>query len=265
VFAPTASFLKAKFTHSYERFTKAFADFDGEHFRRAIRRFESALERQEERWKENLFSSQSESNLRSITKMIWPDAEMSFRTGEILAGIADDLDNVLASIFERKVTFQYEKNRVERRSDDEVWAVYNKVFARSSISMELKEHTIVTDSFEIKFEHSFKNGSWHALQPLSLDYTRPEGIRDKVTKWLGTAVVLEGSAELAKLYLLLGPPKTPAYQEDYEKAKSLLSNRLKVPHQIVEEHEAQNFAEELAGYMREHGVLNKSTEPSKHG
>ena len=180
---------------------------------------------------------------------------MSFRYGEILAGVSDDLDDTLASVFQRMVTSQYEKNRTERRTDEEVWAVYNKVFMRTAISRVLQEHTFKAEPFELKFEHSFKNGSWYALQPLSLDYSESKGIQNKVTTWLGKAVMLEDNPELDTLYLLLGPPKTSAHQEAYQKAKDLLRKRLGVKHQIVEEQNAENFAAELADFMREHGVL----------
>ena len=257
LFAPKQQYLKAEFCHTYERLFKAFVDFDGDHFKRAVRRFEHAISRLAERWTTGLFAeADAPADVGVVAKTIWPDREMSFRYGEILTGLSENLDETLASIFYRMVTSQYEKNRLERRSDEEVWASYNKVFMRSAINHALQEHTFSTDSFEVKFEHSFKNGSWHALQPLSLDYTEPKGIQNKVTKWLGTAVVLEGNPELDTLYLLLGPPNAPDHQDAYRKAKSLLQKRLKVNHRIIEEGDAETFAVELAGFMREHGLLN---------
>ena len=41
LFAPEKHFLRAEFCHTYERLSKAFVDFDGDHFKRAVRRFES--------------------------------------------------------------------------------------------------------------------------------------------------------------------------------------------------------------------------------
>jgi hypothetical protein len=263
LFAPGQHYLKAEFCHTYERLSKAFVDFDGEHFKRAIRRFEHSISRLAERWTTGMFAeADAPADVETVAKTLWPDPEMSFRYGETLTGITENLDETLASIYYRMVTSQYEKNRTERRSDDEVWASYNKVFMRSSINHALQEHTFVTDAFEVKFEHSFKNGSWHALQPLSLDYADSKGIQTKVTKWLGTAVVLEGNPDLDTLYLLLGPPISPAYQEAYQKAKILLSKRLKVKHRIIEERDAETFATELAGFMREHGVLTSETSES---
>ena len=263
LFAPDKHYLKVEFSHTYERLSKAFVDFDGEHFKRAIRRFEYAISRLAERWTTGLFAeADAPADVGLVAKTIWPDPEMSFRYGEILTGMTEDLDETLASIFNRMVTSQYEKSHTERRSDEEVWALYNKVFMRSAINHALQEHTFSTDSFEVKFEHSFKNGSWHALQPLSLDYSEPKGIQNKVTKWLGTAVVLEGNPDLDTLYLLLGPPNSPAHQDAYQKAKTLLAKRLKVQHRIVEERDAEAFAVELAGFMREHGVLkSEANEP----
>lgn len=257
LFAPKQHYLKAEFCHTYERLSKAFVDFDGDHFKRAIKRFDHAVSRLAERWTTGMFAeTDAPADVGSVAKTIWPDREMSFRYGEILSGLSENLDETLASIFYRMVTFQYEKNRSERRSDEEVWASYNKVFMRSSINQALQEHTFRTDSFDVKFDHSFKNGSWHALQPLSLDYSEPKGIQNKVTRWLGTAVVLEDNPELDTLYLLLGPPDTPDHQDAYQKAKILLGKRIKVKHRIIEEGDAETFAVELAGFMREHGLLH---------
>jgi hypothetical protein len=138
LFAPQVRYLKAEFSHTYERLSKALVDFDGEHFKRAIRRFEAALARLAERWTTGMFAAQeAPRDVGVIAHAIWPDPEMSFRYGETLAGVSEDLDATLASIFDRMVTSQYEKNRTERRTDEEVWAVYNRVFMRSSINRAL--------------------------------------------------------------------------------------------------------------------------------
>jgi hypothetical protein len=48
--------------------------------------------------------------------------------------------------------------------------------------------------------------------------------------------MLEGNPDLDTLYLLLGPAKTSAHQDAYQKAKELLTKRIKVNHRIVEEY-----------------------------
>jgi hypothetical protein len=45
-----------------------------------------------------------------------------------------------------------------------------------------------------------------------------------------------------------------AHRAAYVKAKNLL-HKIPVPHELVEENDAEEFARKLAAYMREHGVI----------
>ena len=111
---------------------------------------------------------------------------------------------------------------------------------------------------ELDFEHAFKNERWHVLQPVSLDYARPESLQEKAMRCLGQASVLEGNPELGRLYLLLGAPLQPSHREAYEKAKRLL-HKMPVEHEVVEEDQAEEFARRIAECVREHGVVTTET------
>ena len=76
-------------------------------------------------------------------------------------------------------------------------------------------------------------------------------------------MALEGSPELGRLYLLLGPPHLEMHRTAYVRAKNLL-HRMPIPHELVEEDEAGDFAKQLADYMRQHGVL-KEEEQAEQG
>ena len=55
LFSPKSHYLKAEFCHTYERLSRKFVDFDGDHFKRAVRRFEYAISRLAERWTTGMF------------------------------------------------------------------------------------------------------------------------------------------------------------------------------------------------------------------
>jgi hypothetical protein len=112
---------------------------------------------------------------------------------------------------------------------------------------------LTTPEVEVKFNHAFKNEKWHVLQPLSMDYKRKENIQNKATRWLGNAVALEATPELGTLYLLLGPPVLETHRVAYTKAKNLL-HKIKIKHELIEENEAENFADEISEYMRKHNI-----------
>ena len=115
---------------------------------------------------------------------------------------------------------------------------------------------IVAEGFELKYDHAFQNERWHILQPVSLDYARVEGLRNRIVRVLGDSTALQGNAELGKVYVLLGRPRQETYLPDYDKAKKLLE-RMPVTHELVEEAQAEEFARKLANEMREHGVIDK--------
>src|SRR5438132_1459647 len=57
-----------------------------------------------------------------------------------------------------------------------------------------------------------------------------------------------------RLYLLLGPTHLEANRAAYVKAKNLL-HKIPVPHELIEEDAAEDFARELADYMRRYGII----------
>ena len=257
LFSPNARFLGAKFQQNYERLSKTFSGFNGENYRRSIRRFEAAIGKMSDEWTGSMFfETDIPKDLGTVLSMLWPDPGLSYGCGPVLAGISEEMNEAIVGIFDRMVTSQYDTESGERRSDQDVWSVYNKSFLRHSITRAFQPKVFETDAFDVKFEHTFKNGAWHALQPISLDYSKPEGMKNKVTRLLGNAVVLEDNAELSTLYLLLGPPKSQDQLPAYRKAKEILRKRIRVNHQIIEEDQAERFADTLATYMREHGVLD---------
>jgi hypothetical protein len=86
-----------------------------------------------------------------------------------------------------------------------------------------------------------------------MDLKKRENIQNKATRWLGNAWALEASAELGTLYVLLGPPSIETNRSTYIKAKNLL-HKMPVTHQLIEEDEAEDFADHISAYMREHGI-----------
>jgi Protein of unknown function (DUF3037) len=256
VYAPGAPYVAARLDHHYERLSQAFADFDGDHYRKSLRQFEAAIDRLRNGWAAGLPSSwELPPDVGSLTGQIWPDAGLSFRFGPVLAGVTKDLEEALSSLFTRMVTSQYVRGQAERRSDEGVWSVYQRPLARQAVARALRPKLFATPEFKLEFDHAFKNERWHVLQPVSMDYVRADSLQAKAARWLGNAMALQGHPELGKLYLLLGAPHLEANRAAYVKAKNLL-HKIPVPHELIEEDAADDFAGELADYMRQHGILD---------
>lgn len=253
--APTVAFLDAVTNYHYERLSEAFVNFDGDHYRRTLRQFSMVLDVLRERLTNRTLIDAWDipSDVRSAADQIWPDKDLSFQVGKVMAGITHDPSETLRALFERMVTSQYARSEVKKRTDDEVWTSYQEPLARRRIVNKLRPTVLRTDEVELKFEHAFRNENWHVLQPMSMDYVKEESIQNKATRWLGNAVALEGNKELRKIYFLLGPPMIESYRAAYVKAKNLL-HKMRIDHELIEEDAAEDFADHIEAFMKEHAV-----------
>jgi hypothetical protein len=256
VCAPAALFCAVRLEHRYERLSETFVNFDGEHFKRTLRQLETAIHSLQQQSQTALFPLFDPLNdVEAVRLRLWPDSDLSFQFGPMLVGLTDDPMAALERLYHRMVLSQQQRKVAERRSDEEVWSTYQASLMAKRLHRALQPKSFTAAGFELKYEHSFKNERWHILQPVSLDYARAEGMRNKVSRLLGDATVLQGNPELGKLYLLLGKPRQREHFADYDKARLLLE-RMPVEHTVVEEQEAKHFAEQLADYMHKHGVLS---------
>lgn len=263
LYAPSVPYVAARLDHRYARLSETFAEFDGESFRRTLQGLHAAIKQFKERWSGSFPALRDlPPDAGTLGTQIWPDADLSFRFGPTLAGVSRDLEETLQHLFVRFVTSQHAQPREERRSDRDVWAVYQRPLSLKAVKAALQPKTIKTPEFEMEFDHAFKNGRWHVLQPISMDYVKAETIQSKASRWLGNAMALHGHPDLEKLYLLLGRPRLASQRQAYERAKALL-NKIPVAHEIIEETEAEAFAERIAGYMSAHGIIVPADDAEK--
>ncbi len=250
LYCPGLAFLALRTEHKFERLSKTFAGFDGESYRYVVRRFESAVDALRRQYSQALFGT-SPNDVSQITAEIWPDTDLSIKLGSVLSGVTDDPDQALTQIFDRMVLSQGAKEEKHARSDEEVWAIYKKPLIQRELTSVLAHKNISTSEFSIDFDHAFKNQRWHVLQPMSFDLARADTVQRKAAQWLGNATALKDQKELGTLYLLLGEPQLASLKTAYEKAKRLLS-RIPIKHEIIEENEADSFAERFKDFVRKH-------------
>lgn len=256
LYASSGSYFGYRLEPRFKRLSEAFSSFDGDQYRRALRQFEQAITRL---W-DNLTAGlpgmfDLPTDLGALASQVWPDVDLSFRFGPTLAGVSDDAEQALESLFQRMVIDQYERPVAENRSDEDIWVSYSHRLP-TEVKRVLREKTLETEDYELKFPHAFKNGLWHLLQPVTLDYSQSGNIQDKAARWLGRATLLRDNPEVARLYLLLGAPHQEGHQRAYLRAKNIL-HKLPVEHRIIEEDEAADFARYLLDYMKSHGVISE--------
>lgn len=250
--APAARWLGFKFDEHYKRLSTTFRDFDGDGYRGTVDQFRRALDSVQESFESLPLVGSTYVDVADLMRHAWPDGGLSFRIGETFGGVTEDLDSALAHAFERMVTSQYPAGTETRRTNEQVWQVFKKPLEAVRATRPLRSKSFKSNVFELTFDHAYKNHVWHVLQPISFDYKTKETIQRTAMQWLGHGVALKGQPDLGKLYLLLGAPRD-GHRSAYQKAKNLL-HRIELPTELVEEHEADAFARDLAKSMREQGV-----------
>lgn len=245
-------FLDSRFEQRYGRLSEAFSGFDGESFRRFVSRLQRQVDQISARFQQAQLFVAEPPSLEGLLKELIPDAGMSFRYGDLGAGITDEPSSELNRLFHRFVTSQYEKKQLNNRTDETVWNTFKSPLKARRVLDRLVEKTFTADEFEYTFNHAFKNGKWHVLESASFDYVDVEGLKRKATNYLGIGTALAGNPEMGKLYLLLGKPSREAHLEKYNRAKRLLSDHLQIEHELIEEDKAEELASKVAQFMNEH-------------
>ena len=287
IFAPTLGLVRFKSTTHTYALSKLFRGFERDVFMRFLTALDRAIQNLQGTLEDNrqqlpMFESTAFSTpqflqnreinvagatVEDIARWLVPDAGLSFQFGEARGGITDDVLNVHDTLFDRLITQQRPaRDKNERRSNDEVWTVFQDALNRYGITRHLRPHTVKMPLFEdpIPFHHAYKNEKWHAIEPISFDYAEARSIREKALLWYGYGAALAQDQGFAQLYILLGKPENRAQLKDYNGAKSWL-NRMENKPELVEEEEAADFARTLADTMKKEGVLQTDAALTANG
>lgn len=264
-YSPQARLLDAEIMQRYRRLSDAFSGFDGEQYKRSVNWFLDSIKGRQAMLEKMtapdiLHLEDLPHDARSVALSIWGDTGMSLQVGPNLVGVTDNPAAELQHLYDRFVADQYDDYRRPKRSDREVWQVYQEALRRENVSVYLQPQTFHVEDFDYKFDHTFKNGAWHVLHPASMDYADKSGMRDRVDKLLGEAQVLERSrVDIGKVYLLLGKPSNPEHLPSYYRAVKLLDEGLAIKHELVEEEEANEFGKRLRAEMEKFGIMRLPT------
>jgi len=251
-FAPTEQWVDCRIEQRYSRLSSTFRDFNGHHYRAATRRTMAAIAALQSRWRDSFsLGDDFPKSLEHLCRFLFPDPGLSLQCGATFSGLTHDLNAALMDIFERMVTSQHSEGVEARRNDAQVWAVFQEPFERAGVLQMLQPKRFDSKDFSIEFDYAWKNTEWHVLQPVSMDYRQNDSLQKAATIWLGNATALKDQEEIGELDLLLGPPQSSAQRLAYARAKDLL-RKMPVPHRLIEEDEAGDFANECAAMMREH-------------
>ena len=247
---PATSDVLFRTRTTYGRAKNVFPDLDGEAFRdamSAVRRALTALTKDAEL--SGLFGR--EHDAASIARRALPADDSTLQWAPVGSGVTDDPGKTLDRLYARLV-MQYDLVSRGRRTDLDVWRPVRDKLQERAIQIDLQEKVIAGTNDDISFKHAWKNGIWHAYEPLSLDLTDADGIKDKARRWCGhLAAVADGSSERVKLSFIVGAPKDPALDPAYRNALAILRQAVFSP-RIFEDGQIDQLVDEIDNEVRAH-------------
>lgn len=248
--APEAHYLSALCRTTYGRLNKVFPGINSEHFKSLMRYIQNSFEVRGERLSSELQFA-SPSGVLEIAQTVLPKDDSSLQWSPSGSGRTDDPAQTLEKLFNRMVMRYEDKQASSNRTDDDVWRHFKKDLEGQRILQHFQPKTISVQDDEIEFQHSWKNGKWHCLEPVSFDMATADSIRDKAHRWMGQLASVQGAADPFKVYLLVGAPQQENLLPAFQRAMSMLQ-RIPVEKEIVFEHDALNLAARIAVEVAEH-------------
>lgn len=258
VYSPEHAFLRASFTTRYSRISKMFGPIEGPSFRALSRFIETQISILNEKICRGLLFQDAKKDLQAILGEILPsdDGAIRFAVGGV--GITEDPAKSLDILFQRYVSRYENPNDATRRNEDDVWKSFQESLKAKRVYSHLVPKKITAPDYEYQFERSWKNGIWHVFEPVSFDMADESSILEKASKWVGRSSSLSDSPEQFKLILLLGSPTDPRLMGAFQRAQNLLRAKITGERELVQEKDAEQFAEQVEAEFRQHELESQS-------
>lgn len=242
------------FNYSIRSTTKRVSDFFPEvrarQFRALIKPVKDGLERLKANLSPSLFKEAS-GNLDSVLKSVLVRDDSSLVWSPISFGVTSDVEQTFSKIFSRQVERFNIKSSFAGRPDEEIWRNFRRDLEKRNLLRYFEKKTISSHDDEVEFPFAWKNGVWHCIEPISLDLSAADSIKDKAHRYLGQLLSVRDSREEFKVYLVVGRPSLPSLQEAFNKAISILE---KIPgdKEIYTEDDSGALAERLLNQIESH-------------
>lgn len=252
MFAPGHNFTKFETRSSIGRIKGAFPDLDRAAFLRAVKAAERTLRPLAKTLKDGDLLSEYDDAGAIARKILTPD-DSSLQWSPISSGLTSDTAKTFERVYNRYVT-RYDAKGPHRRSDDEIWRPVRALLQDRDVPVEFSEKVVTGSSDEIVFKRAWKNGAWHAYEPLSFDLADADGIKDKARRWRGhLEAVHDGVRDRLKLHFVVGAPQNRGLMDAYHNAIRILGDAAFSP-EIYEEAEIPQLVNKIEDEVRKHDL-----------
>lgn len=255
----------ASFLSSYARITTAFPGADGVILRRVRDAIVNACAAWSARQGELFVPG---GDVASLVREAMPD-EQGIALSPVIVGVTADPERTQRDLFRRYVDRYTNATEVQSRDDDDIWRAFTKRVREPSVLHKLQPRSLVSGDFpslRVQLDHAWKNGSWHAAYPLSLDLSQRHVILSKATSLVTNLGEVRPRDQDMEVTVLVGLPSESAPEAVRAAARdgfALLKKKLVDVARVLPETEADTLAEQMVNDLttehHEHG-----SEPSTH-
>lgn len=250
MYCPDPAFLNVRILTKYRRVSRTFPGVDGDFFRKYMDHLQLLFDvKAREINSGQMPLIKYPQALEELLNTVLPHDDSSVFFGSVKYGMTPDVERTFEGLYARMIEYYVSEQEKSTRNDDEVWNVYRQSLVDRKIISKLSSHVVRTQYDELQFDHTWQNGRWNILQPLSFDLSVPTNIRKKAREWRGAIRSLDESGQLASLYLLLGRPVDDQSEcmKVYQESKMMLTETPKsFKLEIIEENQAEEFGREIS-------------------
>ena len=250
MYIPSECRLLYRTRTTFGRVKGAFPDLDGRAFLDGMRALDRSLAAVARNLMEmRLFPSDADAGGLARRAMAADDS--AYQWSPVGSGLTAVADTTFERLYERLVR-RHDGHTTSRRHDDAIWRPVREKLAARDIHVPFEEKRIEGALDSITFQHAWKNGIWHAYEPVSLDLADQDGIMDKARRWIGhLAAVKDAPTDPLKLHFILGAPRDPSLMAAYDRALALLRKADLNP-DIFEEAQIDSLVSRIEDEVRRH-------------
>ena len=250
--APSAGFLKVRTRKTISRLKHVFPDLDRRDFVEAMRAVDRGLAPIKRQAKNSpLFEGQADA--RSHALKFLPNDDSALQWSPVGSGLTADLGTTFERLYERYVA-RNDRKAERRRTDEDIWRPIREKLAERDVHVPFEPKVVCGPQDEIEFKKTWKNGRWHAYEPVSFDLADADHIKDKARRWRGhLSAVTGGHSDKFDLtvHFVLGRPQNASLMPAYNTAKQILEGA-ELTDEVVDEDRVDEFVTTLEDEFRAH-------------
>lgn len=248
--AKSENFLKVRTRKTVGRLRHVFPDLDRQEFIASMRAVDRGLAAISRRTKAQPLLS-GEVDARSYALRLLPDDDSTLQWSPTATGLTTDLGKTFDRLYERYVV-QYDQKADRRRTDDDVWRPVAEKLTEREVHIPFEPKMVAGAQDQIEFKKAWKNGCWHAYEPVSFDLADADHIKDKARRWRGhLSAVWEGKSENVEVHFVLGLPRNTSLLAAYKTAKQILEGA-RFTTEVVDENDVDVLVATLEDEYRAH-------------